>query len=107
VNCKLFGAYPTLIDGGNICLLEVFTSNNRMNKKDENLSELELNSFWYKLHKKNIFVSEWIWLYFSQFLTVFDEPKIKLKVIKVVKRLRNSRDRLTGCNRFKPVFERF
>jgi hypothetical protein len=54
VNCKLFDAYPTLIDGKNICLLEFFASNNRMKKNDENLSELELNSFWYKLHKKNI-----------------------------------------------------
>ena len=26
-----------------------------MKQNDENLSELELNSFWYKLHKKSIY----------------------------------------------------
>ena len=33
---------------------------------DENLSELELKSFWYKLHKK-VIVPKWMWLYLSQF----------------------------------------
>ncbi|EDR07021.1 uncharacterized protein LACBIDRAFT_328279 [Laccaria bicolor S238N-H82] len=47
-------------------------------QNDESLSELELKSFWYKLHKQ-VFVPKWIWLYLSQFLTVFDEPKTQLK----------------------------
>jgi len=38
------------------------------------------------------------------FHTIFDEPKIKLKVINVVTRLCNACDRLTGCNRFQLVF---
>jgi len=46
-------------------------------------------------------------LYLSQFLTVFDEPTIKLIVINVITRLCNARDCLTGCNQFKPVFEQF
>jgi len=50
---------------------------------------------------------KWISLYLSQFLTVFDEPKIKLKVINVVTRLCNTHNRLTGCNWFQPVFEWF
>ena len=33
-----------------------------MNQNDENLSELELKSFWYKSDKK-AFVQKWIWLY--------------------------------------------
>ena len=77
-----------------------------MNQNDENLSELELKSFWYKSDKK-AFVKKWIGLYFSQFLTVFDETKTQLKVINVVTRVCNARDRLTSCNRLKPVFERF
>ena len=72
-------------------------------QNDENLSELELKSFW---HKK-VFVPKWIWLYLSQFLTVFDEPKTQLKVINVVTRACNARDRLTSCNRLQPVFEWF
>jgi len=67
---------------------------NWIKQNDENLSELELKSFW---HKK-VFVPKWIWLYLSQFLTVFDEPKTQLKVINVVTRACNARDRLTGCN---------
>jgi len=53
-NCKLLDAYPTLIDGEHICLLQIFISKNRMKQNDENLSELKLKSFWYKLHKKII-----------------------------------------------------
>ena len=45
-----------------------------MKQNDENMPELELKSFWYKSHKK-IFVQKWIWLYLSQFLTVFYEPR--------------------------------
>ena len=56
---------------------------------------------------KKVFIPKWIWLYLSQFLTIFDEPKIKLKVINVVTRLCNTCDRLTGCNWFQPVFEQF
>ena len=63
-----------------------------MNQNDENLSELELKSFWYKSDKK-AFVQKWIWLYLSQFLTVFDEPKTQLKVINVATKVCNSRDR--------------
>ena len=77
-----------------------------MKQNDENMTELELKSFWYKSHKK-VFVQKWIWLYLSQFLTVFDEPKTQLKVINVVTTVCNTRDRLTDCNRLKPVFERF
>ena len=62
-----------------------------MNENDENLSELELKSFWYKSDKK-AFVKKWIWLYVSQFLTVFDEPKIQLKVINAVTRVCNTRE---------------
>jgi hypothetical protein len=91
VNCELFDAYPTLIDGENICLLEVFTSNNRIKKNYDNLSELELNSFWYKLHKKNICLRMDLVISFS-ILNRFDETRIKLKIIKVVTRLRSSRD---------------
>jgi len=43
-----------LIDGEHICLLKVSISKNRMKQNDEDLSELELKSFWYKLHKKRI-----------------------------------------------------
>ena len=50
----LFDAYPTLIDGEHICLLKVSISKNRMKQNDEDLSELELKSFWYKLHKQSI-----------------------------------------------------
>ena len=77
-----------------------------MKRDDENMTELELKSFWYKSHKK-VFVQKWIWLYLSQFLTVFYEPKTQLKVINVVTTVCNTRDRSTGCNRLKPVFERF
>ena len=63
-----------------------------MNQNDENLSELELKSFWYKSDKK-AFVQKWIWLYLSQFLTVLDEPKTQLKVINVATKVCNSRDR--------------
>ena len=80
--------------------LKISISKNRMKQNDENLSELGLKSFWYKFPK-------WIWLYLSQFSTVFDEPKIKLKVINVITRLHNACDRLTSCNLFQPVFEWF
>ena len=63
-----------------------------MNKNDENLSELESKSFWYKSDRK-AFVKKWIWLHLSQFLTVFDEPKTQLKLINVIARVCNSRDR--------------
>ena len=67
-----------------------------MNQNDENLSELELKSFWYK-SDKIAFVQKWIWLYLSQFLTVFDEPKTQLKVINVATRVCNERDHSTNC----------
>jgi len=56
---------------------------------------------------KKVFIPKWISLYLSQFLTVFDEPKIKLKVINVVTGLCNACDHLTGCNRFQLVSEQF
>ena len=65
-------------------------------ENDENLSELESKSFWYKLHRK-VFVPELIWLYLSQFLTVFDETKTQLKVIDVITRVCNECDCLTDC----------
>ena len=74
-----------------------------MKQNDENLSELESKSFWYKSHKK-AFVQKWIWLYLSQFLTVFDEPKNQLKVINVATRVCNACDHSTDSNRF---LERF
>ena len=63
-----------------------------MNQSDENLSELELKSFWYESDKA-AFVQIWIWLCLSQFLTVFDEPKTQLKVINVATKVYNTRDR--------------
>jgi len=95
-----------VIDSEQICLLEISISKNRMKQTDENLSELELKSFWYKLHTKSI-IPKWISLYLSQFLTVFDEPKIKLKVINVSTRLCNACGCLTSWNGFQPVFEQF
>ena len=77
-----------------------------MNENDQNLSELELKSFWYKSDKK-AYVKKWIWLYLSQFLTDSDEPKTQLKLINVVTRVCNTCDRLIGCNRLKLVFEQF
>ena len=71
-NCNFYDAYHTLIDGEHISLLEIEISKSWMNQSDENLSELELKSFWYKSDKK-AFVKKWIWLYLSQFLTIFDE----------------------------------
>ena len=68
-----------------------------MKQNDENLSELELKSFWYKLHKKE-FVPKWIWLHLSQFLTIFDKPKTQLKVINMVTRVCNTCDCSTDCN---------
>ena len=88
-----------MINGEHVCLLKFSISKNRTKENDENLSELELKSFWYKLHKK-VFVEKWIKLYISQFLTVFDEPKTKLKVINVVTRLCNARDRFQSLNSF-------
>jgi len=58
-----------------------------MKQNDEDLSELELKSFWYKL-KKSICPKMDLIMSFS----IFDEPKIKLKVINVVTRLCNTRD---------------
>jgi hypothetical protein len=43
-----------VIDREHIYLLKISISKNGMKQNDENLSELELKSFWYKLHKKNI-----------------------------------------------------
>ena len=60
-----------------------------MNQNDENLSELKLKSFWYKSDKK-AFVQKWIWLYLSQFLTVFDEPKTQLKEVNVATKVCNT-----------------
>ena len=95
-----------MINGEHVCLLKFSISKNRTKENDENLSELELKSFWYKLHKK-VFVEKWIKLYISQFLTIFDEPKTKLKVINVITRLCNTCYRLTSCNQFQLVFEQF
>ena len=73
--------------------------------------------FW--LHFSSHFSEKWnqkwdqkceLWtplIYLSQFLTVFDEPKIKLKVINAITRLCNAGDRLTVCSQFQPVFEWF
>ena len=69
-----------------------------MKESDENMTELELKTFWYKSHKK-VFVQKWIWLYLSQFLTIFDEPKTQLKVVNMVTRVCGTHDRLTDCNR--------
>ena len=52
------------VDGEHIFLLKISISKNLMKQSDENLSELELKSFWYKLHKK-VFVQKMIWLYLS------------------------------------------
>ena len=71
-----------------------------MKQNDEHLSELEWESFWYKLHKK-VFVPKWIWLSLSQFLNVLDKPKTQLKVINVLTRVCNAHH----CNWLKPVFE--
>ena len=105
-SCKLYDAYHTLIDGEHILLLKISISKSWMKQNDENLSELELKSFWYKSHKQ-VFVRKWIWLYLSQFLTIFDEPKTQSKIINVVTRVCNACDRLTDCNQLKLVFERF
>ena len=58
-----------------------------MNQNDENLSELELKSFWY-MSDKNGFG----YTYLSHFLTVFDGPKTQLKVINVATRVCNTCD---------------
>ena len=105
-NCKFYDAYHTLIDSEHIFLLEISISKSWMKQNDENLSELELKSFWYNSDKK-AFVQKWIWLYLSQSLTIFDEPKIQLKVINMATRVCNVRDCLTSCNRLKQVFEWF
>ena len=42
----LFDTYYTLIDGEHIFLLKILISNNSIKQNDENLSELELKSFW-------------------------------------------------------------
>ena len=67
-NCKFYDAYHTLIDSEHIFLLGVEISKSCMNQNDENLSELESKSLWYKSDKK-AFVQKWMWLYLSQFLT--------------------------------------
>ena len=51
-NGELYDAYHTLIDGEHIFLLNISTSKNWMKRDDENMTELELKSFWYKSHKK-------------------------------------------------------
>ena len=68
-----------------------------MKLNDENLSESELKSFWYKLHKK-AFVQKWTWLYLSQLLTTPDDQKPQLNVINVATRVCNTFDCLTDCN---------
>ena len=77
-----------------------------MKLNDENLSESELKSFWYKLRKK-AFVQKWIWLYLSQLLTTPDDQKTQLSVINVATRVCNACDYLTDCNQLKLVFEQF
>ena len=52
--CNVTTVNYLMIDGEHICILKVSISKNRMKKNDEDLSELELKSFWYKLHKKSI-----------------------------------------------------
>ena len=42
----LFDTYHTLIDGEHIFLFKILISNNLIKQNDENLSELELKSFW-------------------------------------------------------------
>jgi hypothetical protein len=79
------------MDGEDIYLPKTTISKNRMKQNDQNMSELESKSFWYKLHKK-ILVSKCIWSYLCQFLTIFDEPRVKLKVIIMVTRVFNARD---------------
>ncbi|EDR10341.1 uncharacterized protein LACBIDRAFT_325301 [Laccaria bicolor S238N-H82] len=69
-------------------------------QNDESLSELELKSFWYKLHKQ-VFVPKWIWLYLSQFLTVFDEPKTQLKIFELRQPATGPTPNLGNCNRKK------
>jgi len=47
--CNVTTVNYLMIDGEHICILKVSISKNRMKKNDEDLSELELKSFWYKL----------------------------------------------------------
>ena len=51
-NSKLYDVYHTLIDGEHIFLLKISISKNWMKQNDENMTELESKSFWYKSHKK-------------------------------------------------------
>ena len=53
-NGELYDAYHMLIDGEHIFLLRISISKNWMKQNDENMTELELKSFWYKSHKKVI-----------------------------------------------------
>jgi hypothetical protein len=76
------------MDGEYICLPKTSISKNRVKENDENISELESKSFWYKLHKR-ILVSKCIWSYLFQFLTVVDEPRVALNVIIMVTRVCN------------------
>jgi hypothetical protein len=76
------------MEGEHILLPIIPISNNRIKQNEQNMSELESK---YKLHNK-ILVLKWIWLYLSQSLTVFDEPRVKFKVIIMVTSICNSRD---------------
>ena len=51
IYCELYDAYHTLIDGEHIFLLNIATSKNWMKQNDEDMTELQLKSFWYKSHK--------------------------------------------------------
>jgi hypothetical protein len=64
-NATTFDAYPTLINSEHICLHKIPMSKNRMKQNDKNLSELELKSFWYKLHENNICTKMDLIIYFS------------------------------------------
>ena len=64
-NCKLYDAYYTLIDGEHIFLLENSTSKSWMKENNENLSELELKSFWYKSHKKALYKNGFGYIFLS------------------------------------------
>jgi hypothetical protein len=41
------------MDGEHICLPKLSISQNRMKQNDQNMSELELKSFWYKFAQQN------------------------------------------------------
>ena len=64
-NCKLYDAYYILIDSEHIFLLEMEICKSWMNQNDENLSELELKSFWYKSNKKHLYRNGFSYIFLS------------------------------------------